>query len=391
MRVLLISHTCQSPTEGQPKAEWLARMPGLDLRVLVPDRWKHYGKWRQASVANDSCGTYHVGRVACPWVGPAQFYLHWYPELAQLLREFQPDVIDLWEEPWGLVSAQACRLRRLLLPQAKIISETEQNIYKILPPPFESFRRYTLQQADYVVARSAEALDVTRRKGYGGPAQVIPNAVDTALFRPLNRLECRQSLNLAPNRFIAGYIGRLVEEKGLRDMVDALAFCPEHVNLLFVGEGPYQAALEQRARELGKTEQVRFLPRRPLEELPVVMNALDTLVLVSRTTGRWKEQFGRVLIEAHACRIPVIGSTSGAIPEVVGGGGLIVPEQNPRALADAMLQLAADPEPGSRLGEVGRGQVEQQYTWRQVAERMYAIYQIALQPSPAESRKEMIF
>ncbi len=388
MRVLLISHTCQSPTEGQPKAEWLARMPDVELRVLIPDRWKHYGRWRQASVAKDSCATYHVGRVACPWIGRAQFYLHWYPELARLLREFQPDMIDLWEEPWGLVSAHTCRLRSRLLPNAKIVSETEQNIHKNLPAPFEAFRAYTLRHADFVVGRNAEALDVVRRKGYRGAAQVVPNAVDTGLFRPLDKSACRQSLELSG--FVAGYVGRLVEEKGLRDMIDALAFCPEHIHLLFVGEGPYQSVLEQRAREIGKTAQARFLPKRPLEELPVVMNALDALVLVSRTTPRWKEQFGRVLIEAHACRTPVIGSTSGAIPEVVGKGGLIVPEHNPRALAEALLKLDSDPDLRLQLGEAGRCQVEQQYTWQQVAQRMHAIYQRVSAPLPTRPPGELI-
>ena len=125
LRVLLISHTCQSRTEGHPRAERLARLPGVDLRVLVPDRWHHYGRWRQPDAPAEGAFTLEAGRVAWPWAGPAQSYLHWYPGLAGTLRRFRPDVIDLWEEPWGLVSAQACWLRGRLLPQAKIVSETE--------------------------------------------------------------------------------------------------------------------------------------------------------------------------------------------------------------------------------------------------------------------------
>ncbi|MGI4790075.1 MAG: glycosyltransferase [Janthinobacterium lividum] len=376
MRVLLISHTCQSKREGQPKADFLSRLPDVELRVLVPDRWREYQAWREAQPPADSRYEYQIGRVRWPWSGPAQWYLHWYPELAQTIREFQPDIIDLWEEPWGLVSAQTVWLRNRLAPHAKIVSETEQNIAKKLPPPFESFRSYTLSHADFVVGRSAEAIDNIRAKGYAGQAEVVPNAVDTSLFRPLDRVECRRALGLSG--FVAGYVGRLVEEKGLADMIAALAECPPDVNLVFAGSGPFQSSLEQQANTLGVAERVTFLPARPQEELPQVMNALDTLILPSHTTPRWKEQFGRVIIEAQACETPVIGSDSGAIPDVVGEGGLIFPEGNPKALAAAILELHSDPEKARERGKAGRRQAEDQYTWARVAERMWKIYRETL-------------
>jgi glycosyltransferase involved in cell wall biosynthesis len=182
MRVLLISHTCQSRTEGQPRAQCLGAIGDIELRLLTPDRWLHYGQWRAPQVPAQATFRYQVGKVMWPSAGPAQSYLHWYPALARLLREFRPDIIDLWEEPWSLVSAHTCWLRGRLLPQAKIISETEQNINKKLPPPFEQFRSYTLRHADYVVGRNSEAIELVRGKGYGGPASVVPNAVDAELF-----------------------------------------------------------------------------------------------------------------------------------------------------------------------------------------------------------------
>ena len=169
-----------------------------------------------------------VGEVRLPWLPGAQFYLHWYPGLATLLEDFRPDIIDLWEEPWGLVSAHACWLRRRMLPAAKVVSETEQNVSKRLPPPFEGLRRYVYRHADFVVCRNAEAQEVARAKGFRGPLQVVPNAVDADLFRPLDRVDCRQTLLPGGDRFdfLAGYVGRLVEEKGLLDLVNALEFCP---------------------------------------------------------------------------------------------------------------------------------------------------------------------
>jgi glycosyltransferase involved in cell wall biosynthesis len=376
MRVLLISHSCIHRNDGQPRAAHLAGIPGVELQVLIPDRWFQYGGWRAAERPDPETFTCRVGKVLWPWSGPGQWYLHWYPELASLLKDFRPDIIDLWEEPWGLVSAHACWLRNRLLPRTGIVVETEQNINKTLPFPFEAFRSYTLRNANYAIGRNQAALEVLRSKGYSGPAETVPNAVDAALFRPLDRAECRKKLEISG--FVVGYFGRLVEEKGLMDLVDALPFCPPETRLLFVGSGPLQGAIEARARELGKTDRLWILPARPLEELPHLMNALDVLVLPSRTTARWKEQFGRVIIEAHACRIPVIGSDSGAIPDVVGRGGLIVPERNPRALAAAIAELANRPEVPAELGRIGRTQVEAGCTWERVALRLHSIYRRTL-------------
>ena len=109
------------------------------------------------------------------------------------------------------------------------------------------------------------------------------------------------------------------------------------------------------------------------------MNALDAFILPSRTTHRWKEQFGRVIIEAHACATPVIGSDSGAIPAVIGEAGLVFPEGSASAIATAIQTLSADPARARRLGEMGRAQVEAHYTWARVAELMRSVYQRTLE------------
>jgi glycosyltransferase involved in cell wall biosynthesis len=106
----------------------------------------------------------------------------------------------------------------------------------------------------------------------------------------------------------------MVEEKGLMDMVEALAHCDPGMQLLFVGAGEFRASLEERVRELGNSEQVRFMPAQPLEKLPQVMNALDVLSAAVAHHGQLERAVGRVIIEAHACATPVIGSSSGAIP-----------------------------------------------------------------------------
>ncbi len=372
MKVLLISHTCQSRAEGQRKAEQLSRIGGLELMVLTPERFNHYGVWKDAEPPEQSGFAFTAQTVRWPWLGPAQNYLHWYPGLKQLLRDFAPDVIDLWEEPWALVSAHACWLRNRFLPHTRIVMESEQNLLKRFPPPFSWIESYVIANADHAVGRSTEVIEILRGKGYKGPANVVGNAVDVELFRPLDRAQCRRELGW--DGFTVGYVGRLVERKGLLDAVEALAILPSDVRLVFAGSGEFQPELERRVAELGKESQVQFLEARPLEALPPVMNALDALLLPSRTVPSWKEQFGRVIIEAQACGTPVIGSDSGAIPEVIADGGLTFPEGDAKALAAAILLLKSNPDEARALGGKGRQQVETSYTWAKVAAQMHGIY-----------------
>jgi glycosyltransferase involved in cell wall biosynthesis len=382
-RVLLISHTCQTRAEGQPKAAQLARLDDIDLMVLTPRRFNHFGVWKDAETPVDDAFQYAPRNVMWGWLGPAQNYLHWYPSLAGILRDFQPDIIDLWEEPWALVSAHACWLRNRILPNARILMETEQNISKAWPPPFRWLESYTIRNAAFAVGRSEGAVEVLRGKGYAGPARVVGNAVDTELFRPMDREACKRSLGF--DGYTVGYIGRMVERKGLIDMIEALRHCTAPLTMVFVGSGEYEPALRERVTALGFGNRVRFLPARPLEELPPVMNALDAFILPSWTVPTWKEQFGRVIIEAHACKTPVIGSDSGAIPGVIGEGGIIFPERDPEKLAAAMMRLQANPSLGREMGAAGLAQVEACYTWAQVAARMRGIYFECLGGAPGAS------
>jgi glycosyltransferase involved in cell wall biosynthesis len=384
MRILLIGQQCQVRSEGQAKAVRLAEFADIELMTLAPDRYFVEGKrLRRPDPPERPAYAYKIGKVLWPWTGPGQWYLHWYPGLAKVLRAFRPEVIDLWEEPWSLVSAQTCWLRNRLLPGARIVSETEQNVNKVLPFPFEKFRSYTLRNADFLVGRNAEAVEISCKKGYRGPAAVAPNGVDIEVFSPQDRMSARAALHFSG--FVCGYVGRIVEEKGLAEMVESLADCAPDVNLVFVGSGPFQPELERLVRELKREGQVRFLPNRGRERLPELMSAFDVLLLPSRTTLRWKEQFGRVIIEAHACGTPVIGSDSGAIPAVIGEGGAVVPEQNPAALAAAISKFRANPGLRDLRGGLGRQQVEDHYSWQKVAARMREIY-LSLRPRSEPSK-----
>ena len=104
------------------------------------------------------------------------------------------------------------------------------------------------------------------------------------------------------------------------------------------------------------------------------LRRLDALALPSRTTPTWKEQFGRILIEAMSCGVPVVGSSSGEIPQVGGDGGLIYPEGDVGALAAARRRLGDDAALRAELGRRGRARVLECYTQAALARRYYEVY-----------------
>jgi glycosyltransferase involved in cell wall biosynthesis len=259
--------------------------------------------------------------------------------MGRMLDESSPDVLHLWEEPWSAVAAQAvylCQSRGIAL-----VLETDQNILRAVPFPFQQLRRYTLARTDLLIARQQEALDVSRAWGYSGPAEFVEYVVDRDCFRPLDVTLAKHSFNV--EGFTIGYVGRLIREKGLFTILDGLARCRQKVNFLMMGSGNASNELRQRIHELGLTERVRLLDPQPPPQVALFMNSLSALVLMSETTRTWKEQFGRVIIEAQACGVPVIGSSSGSIPAVVGKGGWIVEEANSQKLAELLDDLASNP------------------------------------------------
>jgi glycosyltransferase involved in cell wall biosynthesis len=146
-----------------------------------------------------------------------------------------------------------------------------------------------------------------------------------------------------------------------------------------LGTGPLRRALASLASELGLADRIVFDDPIPSTQMPAYLAGLDALVLPSRTRPNWKEQFGRVLIEAMACGVPVIGSTCGEIPQVIGEAGLVVPEDDVEALRAALLRLQRDAELHRDLSTRGRARVLAHYTQKQVAAETVAVYRQIMQ------------
>jgi glycosyltransferase involved in cell wall biosynthesis len=359
MRVLMISKACIVGIY-QRKLEAIAAQ-GVDLLVLVPPSWR------------DERGEQPLERVytsgyrlqETPIVLNGNFHLHFYPQINDYIDTFEPQIVHIDEEPYNLATWQALFWARHARIRTVLFSW--QNINRRYPPPFRWGERWTLDSIDYLLAGTESSVQVWREKGYSGKQRVIPQfGSDPELFQPLLERPARP--------FTIGYIGRLVEEKGVHLLLQAVALLTGDWHLRIVGGGPLLEDLHALAQTLGIAERVTFVGQVGSLEMPAEYREIDVLVLPSLTRANWKEQFGRVLVEAMACALPVVGSDSGAIPGVIANGGLVFPEGNVEALARHLHELQTKADLRDILGGFGRKRFLEHFTHEGIARATVEVY-----------------
>jgi len=375
MRVVMVSKACVVG-QYQTKLEELAKQPSLELTVVVPPFWRD----ERGVVPLERAHTNGYTLLVAPIRFNGQFHLHYYPTFAKILGRVQPHVVHIDEEPYNLATFLALRAARRV--SARTVFFTWQNIRRRYPPPFSWIEAYVLNHADYAITGNADAGHVLRAKNYRGPARVIPQfGVDPTQFIPAETpsraglLPTHPSNHPTTQPFRIGYAGgRLVEEKGVDILLRAAAGLTGDWELRVLGTGPDLARLRSLARALRIDARAHFDATRPSVEMPAFYAQLDALVLPSRTRPNWKEQFGRVLIEAMACQVAVIGSDCGEIPNVIGDAGLIFPEGDADALRAHLVALRDNPAYRAELGQRGRGRVLAHFTQARIAEETFQVY-----------------
>ncbi len=361
MRVLMISKACVVGAY-QRKLEELAKFEDIELALIVPPYWLEKGR----KIPLERLHTSGYELLVEPMALNGHFHLHFYPGLRSRVERFKPEIVHIDEEPYNLATFQAMRLAKKA--GARALFFTWQNLLRRYPPPFSWMERYNLKNAAYAIAGNQEGKEVLRAKGYRGRVAVIPQfGVDPQIYKPHGR-EKRQG------GFCIGYIGRLVEEKGVDLLLHALSDLPGEWRLRILGSGPQKGRLQGLLQELA-LKHVAFDSPIPSPGMPDYYRGLDLLVLPSRTRPNWKEQFGRVLIEAMATGVPVVGSDSGEIPHVIGDAGLIFPEDDSLALREAIGKIIGDEGLRRRLAQAGRERVLERYTQTQIALETYRVYQ----------------
>lgn len=346
-RLLVISHPAVV-TVNQEVYRELGSRNRWDITIVVPNRWRHpYAHGFVAPEALDGmAATLHPLPVAFPGRQQRHFYL---AACGSLCAKLRPDVAFIEAEPFSFSATQwHWALSRRNIPFGVQCAE---NIDRPLPTPIRWLRGTVLRDASFVAARSESAASLARDWGATGQVALAPHAVPGWDVAP------------APDArpFTVGYAGRLVESKGLLDLLAAVRLLDGPVELLLIGDGELRSRLE------GQTipgSRVRVIDSLTHAEMPSGYAQIDVLVLPSHTTATWEEQFGRVIVEALWCGVPVIGSDSGEIPWLIEttGGGLVFPEGDVHALGERLTELRSSHARRGSLAQTGRAAVERLFS-----------------------------
>lgn len=287
------------------------------------------------------------------------------------------DLVHCWEEPYIFASGQVTRWMPKDIP---LVFWTAQNIPKSYPPPFSWIEEYCLNRCAGWMACGESTVNALLSRGYGRrPYRVMPLGVDLNQFclNPEAGEHIKQTLGwTTQNSPVVGFLGRFVPEKGVEILTRALDQISTPWRALFVGSGPMEKYLHQWMARYG--DRVKIVTGIKHDEVPVYLNAMDVLCAPSQTTPTWREQLGRMLIEAFACGVPVVASDSGEIPFVVSDAGLVVGERDEEGWAHAVGGLLESPARRAELSMRGLERARSVYAWPHVARRHLEFFEEVL-------------
>jgi L-malate glycosyltransferase len=366
MKVLIVGHPCATAINQQVYVQ-LEAQTGWEVTLIIPKHWRDEYK----NVSKGERWPGFKGRIIpVPIFNNGAIILHGYRASAhRLLQQGAYDAMYVHQEPYGIATAQFARANRATR-KIPLGFYSSQNIKKRYPPPFNWMERSILRSSQFAFPVTEEVADVLQAKGFRGDACILPLPLDATLYRPRKPSDAPVFFERKQDEIILGYIGRLVEEKGLRTLASALSKLPPFEwKLVVIGNGMFGDGFDRLMRDYGLAGRVIRAGFLPHSETARCLSAFDTLIVPSETQPNWKEQFGRVVVEAQACGVPVVGSDSGEIPRLIrkSGGGLVFPERDSDALAKTITRLAADGGLRAEAAQKGRAWVLEHATVEVIA------------------------
>jgi glycosyltransferase involved in cell wall biosynthesis len=377
-RVLVVGHTYVVGL-NQAKLEEIARRGRVNLGLVVPKRW----------YSRDFGTTYELERVSpnieyYPLAArinsrPGGYFLS-LRALERTLRNFRPDLVHVEQEAFSLAAfetAVVCSARG-----APFSLFCWQNVPRRVGLLRRCTRRYVARRASALVAGNSGAAKLVMGWGYRGPVEIMPQlGVDTSLFFPRRKPQ--------EPTFRVGFVGVLSYRKGVDVLLEAGALLRNEgraILVAVVGSGPWEKALRIQAERSGMNSFIEWRGWVPHSRVPEEVARMDALVLPTRTIPGDAEQLGHVLLEAMAMGVPVVGSSCGEIPNVIGRPDLIFGENDPDGLSRILRRLMDDGQWRREVIDYGLARVQQCFSNSVIAERLESVWIRVLSP---ENRRQM--
>ena len=371
MKIAIVSHTYLEP-ENRKNIVALSRQ--ADVMVVCP-AWGPVLVFREYQFEKSAFAK-RFFRIFRPlYVLPAQYLLL----TADMgFARFKPDVIQVEYNPWSLMFLQAWICRTLFCRGAKLVCIVKKNTYRRYPGLWgwakDRLARFSIGRVDHVLAAS-EMVKRLCREAFAVRVEAITIVhhigVDIEHFAP--RRACGETKR---QDVTVGYCGRLDEDKGVSDLVAAIARCRHDglrdVVLKIIGRGTLGPDLEQRA---AGGDWLAVLPPVSNAEVADFLRQLDIFVLPSRILDDHQEHDAHALLESMAVGVASIGTRSGIIPEILGdGAGVLVAPSAPNELANAVAALARDGSRRQALGARGRRKAEREWSLDRIAAVKIGVY-----------------
>lgn len=330
----------------------LAQEENIEVTVAAPSFF-HGSLRRLPFEAEPALSKLEMKPLNCYLTQKMHFFFY-SPGALKALDPSSYDHILIWEEPYILSGFQLSRWA--YKSGASYSLYTTQSLVKKYPWPFSYFDRWSSDHCESWYGCGELVYQAMQERGWGtNKGRVVGLPVDLDRFQPMSEARKTALKNeLGLSGTIIGYLGRLTEEKGFSVLLPALEKLPKNHpwSLFIMGSGELEGEIRQWAKSKGWSDrlQLRLLSH---DEVPQYLPVCDLLVSPSQTRTFWKEQFGRMLVEAMACGVPVIGSDSGEIPYVIGEAGLVVPEQDVSAWTNSIQSLLESPQLRGELAQKG--------------------------------------
>ncbi|MHC6229964.1 glycosyltransferase family 4 protein [Arthrobacter sp. MMS24-T111] len=345
-------------------------MLGHKVHLLVPKVFRELPTATVAVRRNDLIMVTPVGLFG---LRRNPFFFYNPLRIAMEIFKFRADVIDVHEEPYSLAAASILLGRFLARSKAKVVFRSSQNEFKKYPFPFAGFQKYIFHVSAEAYVPSAQAAQVLRQKNFRRPITVVGNGV---------AVPEHARVDSTPAEILEVVcVGRLIERKGVQDLVEAIAKSQCRVNLTLVGTGPLESVLRARVAELPSlADRVTFTGAVSIEEAAAVMRRSDVICVPSHELEGWSEQFSRALVEGMANYCVPLVSDSGALPEI--SGGITAPFQW-GDVDDLRLRLDELVHSGDirELQKSAHERAVEHYSWEATSLRISEIYERAVRTS----------